>query len=72
MPEKRDNVMVMVGKYTSLAMLLPSAAFAGYVIGYLLDKVFHTGFLGVVLLILGIIGGFIEVVRTLLRDMKES
>jgi F0F1-type ATP synthase assembly protein I len=70
MAEKRDDVLAMVGKYASLAMVMPSAAFAGYIIGYLLDKAFHTGFLAVVFLILGIIGGLIEVVRTLLKDVK--
>lgn len=72
MAEKRDDVLAMVGKYTSLAMVLPSAAFAGYVIGYLLDKAFHTSFLAVVFLILGIVGGLVEVIRTLLRDTKDS
>jgi ATP synthase protein I len=71
MTKKRDNVLEMVGKYSTLAMLLPSAAFTGYIIGYLLDKVFHTSFLGVVCLILGIIGGMIEVIRTLLKDTRE-
>jgi ATP synthase protein I len=70
MLEKRDDVLANVGKYASLAMVMPSAAFAGYIIGYLLDKAFHTAFLAVVFLILGIIGGLVEVVRTLLRDVK--
>ncbi|MBS1877577.1 MAG: AtpZ/AtpI family protein [Acidobacteria bacterium] len=72
MAEKRDNVMALVGKYSSLAMAPPSAAFAGYVIGYLLDKAFHTGFLAIVFLILGVAGGTLEVVRTLLKDTKDS
>jgi F0F1-type ATP synthase assembly protein I len=72
MGEKREDVLAAVGKYASLAMVLPSAAFTGYIIGYLLDKAFHTSFLGVVLLILGIIGGLIEVIRTLLKDTKDS
>jgi F0F1-type ATP synthase assembly protein I len=63
--------MAMVGKYVSLAFVLPSAAIAGYIIGYLLDKPFGTSFLRVVFLILGIIGGLIEVLRSLLKDSKE-
>ena len=72
MAEQRDGVMAMVGKYVSLAFVLPSAAFVGYIIGYLLDKPFGTSFLRVVFLILGIVGGLIEVLRTLLKDTKES
>ena len=72
MAEPRDNTMALVGKYMSLAFVLPSAAFAGYIVGYLLDRAFGTSFLRVVLLILGIVGGLIEVLRTLLRDTRES
>jgi len=46
--------MVMVGEYTSLAFLLPAATFVGYAIGYLLDRLFHTHFLYIPFLILGI------------------
>lgn len=72
MPGKRDDTMAAVAKYMSLAFVLPSAAFAGYVIGYLLDKAFGTSYLRVVMLVLGIIGGLIEVLRTLLKDTSES
>lgn len=69
---ERDTTLASVGKYVSLAMATPSAAFVGYIVGYLLDKAFGTSFLRIVFLILGIIGGLIEVVRTLLKDTKES
>lgn len=72
MAQKRDDTWAMVGKYSSLALLLPCAAGVGYVIGYLLDKAFGTSFLGVVFLLLGIAGGLLEVIRTLLKDTKQS
>jgi F0F1-type ATP synthase assembly protein I len=40
----------------------------GYGIGYGLDKLFHTGFLKVVFLLLGIASGIIELVRELSED----
>jgi len=67
-----DNVWAMVGKYSSLAMIVPAAAAVGFVVGYLLDKWFGTSFLRVVLLILGIIGGLVDVLRTLLKETGES
>jgi F0F1-type ATP synthase assembly protein I len=67
----RDSSMAAVAKYVSLAFVLPSAAFAGYVIGYLLDKPFGTTFLRVVFLILGIVGGLVEVLRSLLKDSRQ-
>jgi F0F1-type ATP synthase assembly protein I len=71
MDKRRDDTMAQVGKYLSLAFVLPSAAFAGYIIGYLLDQAFGTSFLRVVVLLLGIIGGLVEVLRTLLRDTSK-
>lgn len=72
MPGVRDGSMAAVAKYVSLAFVLPSAALVGYIVGYLLDKPFGTSFLRVVFLILGIIGGLIEVLRSLLKDSRES
>lgn len=73
MPEdKRDNVMAQVGKYMGLAFVIPSATFAGFVIGYLLDKLFGTTFLRVVFLFVGIAAGFLELFRSLLKDVKDQ
>ena len=66
------NFMVTVGEYTSLAFLLPIATMVGYVIGYLLDKVFHTHFLYIVFLILGIAAGFAQLIRQLQRDTRDD
>jgi F0F1-type ATP synthase assembly protein I len=71
MPDKRDNVMAQVGKYMALALVLPSATFAGFVIGYLLDKAFGTTFLRIVFLFVGIAAGFLELYRSLLKESKE-
>jgi F0F1-type ATP synthase assembly protein I len=68
----KKNFMVQVGEYTSLAFLLPASTFIGYVIGYLLDRAFHTHFLYVVFLILGIAAGFVQLVRYLLRDTRAD
>ena len=62
----------MVGEYTALAFLLPSATFVGYAIGYSLDKAFGTHWMYLVGLLLGIAGGFIQLIRQLLRDTKND
>lgn len=72
MAERPVSPMAQVAKYVGLAFVLPSGAFAGYVLGYLLDRAFGTTSLRVVCLILGIVGGLIEVLRTLLRDTGDS
>jgi F0F1-type ATP synthase assembly protein I len=58
----------MVGEYMGLAFLLPSATFVGYIIGYFLDKLFHTHFLYIVFLIIGIIAGFRDLIRKVTKD----
>lgn len=70
MPKK--NFMVTVGEYTSLAFLLPAATFVGYLIGYLLDKLFGTHFLYIPFLILGIVSGFVQLIRQLMRDTRDD
>ena len=59
-------------QYTSLALLLPVSTFVGYLIGGLLDRAFHTDFLYIVFLILGSIGGFVELIRQVMRDTRDE
>lgn len=64
--------MVTVGEYTSLAFMLPAATFVGYLIGYLLDRAFHTHYLYIPFLILGIVAGFVQLIRQLMRDTRND
>jgi F0F1-type ATP synthase assembly protein I len=57
-----------VSRYTSIAMALPVATFTGYLIGYLLDRLFGTGFLKIVFLLFGIAAGFVQLIRELNRE----
>src|ERR1017187_5853523 len=60
----------MVGEYTSLAFMLPVSALIGYVLGYLLDKEFETTWMYIAGLILGIVAGFVQLIRQLMRDTR--
>jgi len=64
--------MLLVSEYTTLAFLLPVSTFVGYLIGYLLDRAFHTHFLYIPFLILGIASGFIQLVRQLMQDTRDD
>jgi len=66
---KEQNVWQQVGRYTSLAVLMPACVFVGWVIGTLLDKAFGTSFLYIVFLLLGIAAGFIEMIREVQKDV---
>ena len=57
-----------IGKYTSLALLLPISTVIGYAMGYGLDYLFHTHWLRFVFLALGTVSGFISLLRELDKD----
>ena len=72
MPERRPSdqrdsekrsFLVLVARYSGLALALPASTFVGWVIGTLLDKWLHTSWLYLVGLILGIVAGFVELIR---------
>jgi ATP synthase protein I len=65
---KKDSMPVQIGKYYGMIFVLPAAVLVGYGIGYALDKLFHTGFLKIVFLLLGAAAGIIDLFRELSRD----
>jgi ATP synthase protein I len=66
------NIWVKAGEYSALAFLLPSTTFVGYAIGYLLDKWLGTTYLYLVFLILGIIAGFVQLIRKANASLKDQ
>jgi len=64
---KNDTVQ-QLGKYTTVAFLLPACVLVGFGIGYGLDKLFGTGFLKIIFLLLGVAAGIIELIRELSKD----
>jgi F0F1-type ATP synthase assembly protein I len=67
---KKKSPWVQFGRYSQLAFMLPAGTVAGYLIGALLDRWLHTGWISVVGLLLGTAGGLIEVIRMASRDTK--
>jgi ATP synthase protein I len=64
----KDDLFRDLGKYYRIAFLLPASILVGFVIGYVLDKIFGTGFLKIIFLLLGVAAGIIEVIRELNSD----
>jgi len=67
MPEdessKNKNLWVQLGQYSQIAFIFPASTVAGWLIGVALDHWLHTSWLNIVGLILGIIAGFVELIR---------
>jgi hypothetical protein len=61
-----------IGKYMSMALLLPISTGIGFAMGYGLYLVFHTTFLRWVFVVLGTISGFISLLRELEDDEKSG
>lgn len=72
MGRKNDNFMLAAARYTAIATTLPASAVGGYILGYALDDWLGTTYLRVVFLLLGIAGGFSQLIRLLVRDMNTK
>lgn len=62
------NFFVTLARYSQMAFVLPAATFVGWIVGVLLDKWLHTTWLYLVGLIVGIVAGFVELIRTVVKD----
>jgi len=65
------NVWSQVGRYTTLAVLMPACVLVGYIMGYLLDRAFGTDYFYIIFLLLGIAAGFIEMIREVQKDAGD-
>ena len=59
-------------RYTAIATMLPLSTFAGYLIGTVLDRWFGTHYLTIVCLLLGIVSGFVQLIRELMRHTGDK
>jgi hypothetical protein len=59
-----------IGKYLSMALMLPISTGVGYAMGYGLDLLFHTTFLRWIFGVLGTISGFLSLYKELDDDSR--
>jgi len=62
-PGEKKNPWVQLAKYSQLAFIFPAATVAGWLLGLALDHWLHTTWLYLAGLILGIVAGFVELIR---------
>ncbi len=60
-----------MAKYSQLAFVFPAATVAGWLIGVALDHWLHTTWLYIAGLIVGIIAGFVELIRAALSSESK-
>ena len=61
---ENKNFVVQIAKYSELAFILPAATVAGWLAGAGLDRWLHTTWLYLAGLVLGIVAGFVQLIRT--------
>jgi F0F1-type ATP synthase assembly protein I len=71
-PPVKKSMLVQLANYSQLAFIFPAATVAGWLIGLGLDHWLHTTWLYLVGLILGIIAGFVELIRTVTSGSGNS
>jgi F0F1-type ATP synthase assembly protein I len=66
----KRSLWVQLASYSQLAFIFPAATVAGWLIGVALDHWLHTTWFYLVGLILGIIAGFVELIRAAVSNSK--
>ncbi|HLH06779.1 MAG TPA: AtpZ/AtpI family protein [Terriglobales bacterium] len=67
-PDSNRSFFVALARYSELAVVLPACTLVGWIIGVLLDRWLHTGSLYLVGLLVGIAAGFVELIRTVIKN----
>ena len=64
--------LVKAESMIQLAIALPAACVIGWLVGSWLDKHFHQHWIGIVGIVLGAIGGFMQIVTMASRYLKRD
>ena len=59
---------VLWARYSQLAFIIPAAVVVGLLVGKLLDYWLHTHWLFLAGVIVGAVAGFVDLIRTIMRD----
>jgi F0F1-type ATP synthase assembly protein I len=70
--DQQNNIWRQIGRYSSLAMVLPASVVAGLLIGYALDRWLKTTWITLVGLLVGCVAGFVELIRGVVQAGKET
>jgi ATP synthase protein I len=68
--DQKRTFWLQFARYSQLAFVLPAALVVGWLIGAGLDRWLHTTWMYLAGILLGIAAGFVELIRTVVRDTK--
>ena len=71
-PKDEPNALTKGLKYVHIGFVIPGATIAGWLLGAMLDRWLGTNWIYLVGLGLGVITGFYDLIRTVIRMSKEQ
>jgi len=74
-PSKKGNFLkdyVKAESMVQLAIAIPAGCLIGWLIGAFLDRHFHQGWIAIAGIVLGAVGGFIQMFTTASRYLKNN
>jgi F0F1-type ATP synthase assembly protein I len=71
-PPKKTGLLVELARYSEIAFIFPAATVAGWLVGLGMDHWLHTRWLYLVGLILGIVAGFVQLIRLVSSSQSEQ
>lgn len=63
---------MQIARYSELAVIFPAATVVGWLVGAALDRWLHTTWLYLVGLILGIVAGFVALIRAVTSSSADQ
>jgi ATP synthase protein I len=69
-PAKKVSFWVQAGRMSQVAFVLPAATVLGWLGGTAMDHWLHTSWISLVGLVLGIVAGFVDLIRTVIANSK--
>ena len=70
-PDERKS-WATLSRYWEMGFIIPSAIFAGFILGKLLDYWLHTHWMTIAGVCLGTVAGFVEMVRLAIAATREK
>jgi F0F1-type ATP synthase assembly protein I len=71
-PAKTSTPWVQIARYSELAVIFPAATVVGWLIGAGMDRWLHTKWLFLAGLLLGIMAGFVELIRMVSSSKSDQ
>lgn len=68
--DQKRSVWLEVARYSQIAFALPAATLIGWLLGALLDRWLHTSWIYIAGLALGMVAGFVELIRMVTSEGK--